>query len=66
MLFRSMLYIWGTADDTVGRVAAEGTRDLIDAPFQFVPLEGVGHFAADQSPEAVSELIRSHVIRHPE
>lgn len=60
------LYIWGTADDTVGRVAAEGTRDLIDAPFQFVPLEGVGHFAADQSPEAVSELIRSHVIRHPE
>jgi pimeloyl-ACP methyl ester carboxylesterase len=57
------LYIWGTADDTVGRAAAEGTRDFIDGPFQFAPLEGVGHFAADQSPEVVSVLIRSHVIR---
>jgi pimeloyl-ACP methyl ester carboxylesterase len=47
------LYIWGDADDTVGRVAAEGTRDFIAAPYQFEVLPGVGHFAADQAPERV-------------
>ena len=36
------LYIWGDADDTVGRVAAEGTRDFIAAPYQFEVLPGVG------------------------
>ena len=27
-----VLYIWGDADDTVGRVAAEGTREFVSAP----------------------------------
>ena len=38
------LYIWGDADDTVGRVAAEGTAEFIHAPYQFEILPGVGHF----------------------
>ncbi len=29
------LYIWGDADDTVGRVAAEGTVDFVAAPYRF-------------------------------
>src|SRR5206468_1475696 len=29
------LYIWGDADDTVGRAAAEGTEDFIVAPYRF-------------------------------
>jgi pimeloyl-ACP methyl ester carboxylesterase len=44
------LYIWGDADDTVGRIAAEGTKDFIAAPYRFEVLPGVGHFAADQAP----------------
>ena len=59
------LYIWGDADDTVGRVAAEGTRDFIAAPYQFEVLPGVGHFAADQAPERVCELLLAHVETHP-
>src|SRR4051794_34860084 len=59
------LYIWGDADDTVGRVAAEGTRDFIAAPYQFEVLPGVGHFAADQSPERVTELLLAHIEAHP-
>jgi pimeloyl-ACP methyl ester carboxylesterase len=55
------LYIWGDADDTVGRVAAEGTVDFVAAPFSFEVLPGVGHFAADQAPERVSELLLQHV-----
>jgi len=59
------LYIWGDADDTVGRIAAEGTKDFIAAPYQFEVLPGVGHFAADQAPELVSELLLAHIEAHP-
>jgi len=59
------LYIWGNADDTVGRAAAEGNVDFIAAPYRFVELEGVGHFAAEQVPERVSELMLEQLRAHP-
>jgi pimeloyl-ACP methyl ester carboxylesterase len=59
------LYIWGDADDTVGRFAAEGTVDFIAAPYRFEVLPGVGHFAADQAPERVTELLLEHLAAHP-
>ena len=59
------LYIWGDADDTVGRTAAEGTVDFVEAPYRFEVLPGVGHFAADQAPARVSELMLAHVAAHP-
>src|SRR5258707_5398926 len=59
------LYIWGDADDTVGRVAAEGTVDFIAAPYRFEVLPGVGHFAADQVPGRVSELLLAHLNAYP-
>ena len=59
------LYIWGDADDTVGRPAAEGTRDFVTAPYRFVALPGVGHFAADQVPDRVSELMLEHLRSYP-
>jgi pimeloyl-ACP methyl ester carboxylesterase len=60
-----VLYIWGDADDTVGRVAAEGTREFVSGPYQFEILPGVGHFAADQAPARVGELLLAHLARHP-
>ena len=59
------LYIWGDADDTVGRIAAEGTRDFVTAPYRFEVLPGVGHFAADQAPDRVNELLLQHLATHP-
>jgi pimeloyl-ACP methyl ester carboxylesterase len=59
------LSIWGDADDTVGREAAEGTVDFISAPYRFEVLPGVGHFAADQAPDRVSELLLRHVATYP-
>jgi pimeloyl-ACP methyl ester carboxylesterase len=59
------LYIWGDADDTVGRVAAEGTVDFVTAPYRFEVFPGVGHFAADQAPDRVSELLLQHVQSYP-
>ncbi|WP_213770403.1 alpha/beta hydrolase [Bradyrhizobium sp. dw_78] len=59
------LYVWGDADDTVGRDAAEGTEDFVAAPYRFEVLPGVGHFAADQTPERVGELLLQHVAAFP-
>jgi pimeloyl-ACP methyl ester carboxylesterase len=59
------LYIWGDADDTVGRTAAEGTVDFIAASYRFEVLPGVGHFAADQAPGRVNELLLQHVAAYP-
>jgi pimeloyl-ACP methyl ester carboxylesterase len=59
------LYIWGDADDTVGRAAAEMTGEYIAAPYHFAALPGVGHYAADQVPEQVNALLLQHLARHP-
>jgi len=59
------LYIWGDADDTVGVMAAEGTQDFVAAPYRFEILPGVGHFAADQQPDRVSELLLQQLAAYP-
>jgi pimeloyl-ACP methyl ester carboxylesterase len=55
------LYLWGDADDTVGRVAAERTRDFVSASYRFEVLPGIGHFAAEQASERVNALLLAHL-----
>ena len=59
------LYIWGDADDTVGRPAAEWTRDFVSAPYGFAVLKGGSHFTADQMPEQVNAHLLAHLDRYP-
>lgn len=51
------LYIWGDADATVGRAAAEGTAAHVSGPYRFEVLPGVGHFVTDQAGDRVTELL---------
>jgi hypothetical protein len=55
----------GEADDTVGRIVAEGTTEFIQADYRFVPLPCVGHYAADQVPAEINKLLLDHLARHP-
>jgi pimeloyl-ACP methyl ester carboxylesterase len=59
------LFIWGDSDDTVGRMSAEGTAEFITADYRFAPLQGGGHYTADQMPAAVNELLLTHLAAHP-
>jgi pimeloyl-ACP methyl ester carboxylesterase len=59
------LFIWGNADDTVGRMAAAGTQEFVAAPYRFVELPGVGHFAVDQAPDQVAAVLLAHLAAHP-
>ncbi len=60
-----VLYVWGDADDTVGRAAAEGTRDFVSGPYRFEILPSAGHFVADQATDRINELLLAHLARHP-
>src|SRR5476649_1730346 len=59
------LYIWGDADATVGPAAAHGTGDFVSAAYSMEVLPGVGHFVMDQAPGRETELLLSHLKRHP-
>ncbi len=59
------LFIWGDVDDTVRRMSAEGTGEFIAADYTVAPLPGVGHYAADQMPDKVNELLLDHLAKHP-
>jgi pimeloyl-ACP methyl ester carboxylesterase len=59
------LYIWGDADETVGRMAAEGTADFVAAPYRFEALAAIGHFAGEQVPERVNALMLPHIAAFP-
>jgi pimeloyl-ACP methyl ester carboxylesterase len=55
------LYVWGDRDATVGPSAARFTADCVTGPFRFEVLPGVGHFVTDEAPEAVTQLLLSHL-----
>lgn len=59
------LYVWGDADATVGRVAAEGTGAHVAGPYRFEVAAGGGHFLSDETPELVNRLLLDHLTRHP-
>jgi pimeloyl-ACP methyl ester carboxylesterase len=40
-------YVWGSADQTVGRRAAELTAEHVTGPYDFVEVAGAGHFLTD-------------------
>jgi len=60
-----VLYVWGDADDTVGRPAAEGTGEFVSGPYRFEILPAGGHFVAEQYPEQVNALLLAHLAKHP-
>ncbi|HKU41260.1 MAG TPA: alpha/beta hydrolase [Polyangiales bacterium] len=55
------LYVWGDADATVGKPAAEATARHVEAPYQFAVIPGAGHFLTDQAGEQVSRLVLEHI-----
>ena len=51
------LYAWGTEDMALGRTAAEGTGDHVDAPYEFAELEGEGHWLPETVPDEIAALL---------
>ncbi|MBX3706380.1 MAG: alpha/beta hydrolase [Pseudomonadales bacterium] len=57
------LYLWGSADATVGRVAAEGTAERVTGPYVFEVIDGAGHFLTDDAGPRVISALRAFLAR---
>ncbi len=59
------LYLWGSQDISVGRVAAELTAEHVTGPYRFVEVAGSGHFLTDDgaAPTVIAELL-THLGRY--
>jgi pimeloyl-ACP methyl ester carboxylesterase len=58
------LFVWGDADQTVGRLAAEATREHVAGPYRFVVIPEAGHFLTDQAAEDVTKELLAHLAAH--
>ena len=57
------LYVWGTDDLALGRTAAEATGDFVDAPYEFVAVEGGSHWLPETEPAEMADLILAQLAR---
>lgn len=58
------LYLWGDADATVGRFAAEATANFVTGDYRFEVLPGVGHFLTDEDSDAVTHHLLAFLATH--
>jgi pimeloyl-ACP methyl ester carboxylesterase len=58
------MYVWGDADATVGRPAAEGVAAFVTGAYRFVELDGLGHFVTDEQPGVFPPLLLEHLRQH--
>jgi pimeloyl-ACP methyl ester carboxylesterase len=59
-------FLWSDGDIAIGRTAAHGCAEFVEAEYSFVPLPGVSHWIPDQTPEAVAAEILARVKQVPE
>ena len=60
-----VLYLWGDADQTVGRVAATLTAEHVTGPYRFVEIPAGGHFLTDDGSNATVEReLLAHLATH--
>ncbi|MFE7422295.1 alpha/beta fold hydrolase [Rhodococcus sp. NPDC057529] len=50
-------YVWSTGDLELGRAGAEKCGDFVDAPYEFVVLDGATHWIPEECPEALAKAI---------
>ncbi|MFE5536257.1 alpha/beta fold hydrolase [Streptomyces sp. NPDC056519] len=59
------LYVWGDQDLALGRTAAEGTGEWVDAPYRFEVLPGAGHWLPDANAADIEPMLLSHLTARP-
>ncbi|MDV6277167.1 alpha/beta hydrolase [Rhodococcus erythropolis] len=50
-------YVWSTGDSALGRAGAERCGEFVDAPYEFVVLEGGSHWIPEERAEELAEAI---------
>ncbi|UXF65375.1 alpha/beta fold hydrolase [Rhodococcus qingshengii] len=50
-------YVWSTGDTALGRAGAERCGEFVDAPYEFVMLDGGSHWIPEERAEELAEAI---------
>ncbi|MFD6516362.1 alpha/beta fold hydrolase [Rhodococcus sp. NPDC060176] len=50
-------YVWSTGDSALGRAGAERCGEFVDAPYEFVILDGGSHWIPEERAEELAEAI---------
>ncbi|WP_160094965.1 alpha/beta fold hydrolase [Rhodococcus sp. T7] len=58
-------YVWSTEDMALGRAGAERCGEFVDAPYEFVVLDGATHWIPEQRPDALADAIRTRTGTTP-
>lgn len=58
------LYLWGSDDEKLRRLAAETTGDYVDADYRLEILEGVSHWVPEEAPDKVIPLLLEHLGKY--
>jgi pimeloyl-ACP methyl ester carboxylesterase len=59
------LYVWSDQDVALKRKGAETTDRYMDGPYTFHTLTGVSHWIPEAAPGPFTELLVTHLRRHP-
>lgn len=54
-------FVWSDQDRAIGRAGADACGRHVDAPFEYVVLEGVSHWIPEEAPQAAAEAILARV-----
>ena len=55
------VFVWGSDDQALGRIAAETTGAHVTASYRFVELQGASHWLLEECPEVVAEALIDHL-----
>ncbi|MFJ9416458.1 alpha/beta fold hydrolase [Streptomyces sp. NPDC101227] len=58
------LFLWGSEDVALGRIAAESTAEWVDGPYTFEELAGASHWLPEEVPDVVTPKILDHLGKH--
>lgn len=59
------MFVWGMDDPyNCGQEGERVTRALTWAPYEFVPMPGVGHFIPEEQPQLLSDLLLAQLRRN--
>lgn len=50
-------YVWSTGDGALGRAGAERCGEFVDAPYEFVVLDGPTHWIPEECPDALADAV---------
>ncbi|AOW92989.1 haloalkane dehalogenase [Rhodococcus sp. WMMA185] len=58
-------YLWSTEDIAMGRAGAEMCGEFVDAPYEFIVLEGATHWIPEQRPTELAKAILERTGTNP-